>query len=81
MVVGAYKVIQDFNLSVFLIPFLPLFASIVTLLFGRNYFRNKAHYIPVLALFLSFLLSLKTLIEVISGKIYHFDLYTWIFAG
>ncbi|MFN3504731.1 MAG: NADH-quinone oxidoreductase subunit L [Caldimicrobium sp.] len=81
MMEGAYKVIHEFNLSVFLVPFLPFFASIVTLLFGKKYFREKAHYLPVLALFLSFLLSLKLLFEVISGKIYHFDLYTWMLAG
>ncbi|MFN3406508.1 MAG: NADH-quinone oxidoreductase subunit L [Caldimicrobium sp.] len=81
MMEGAYKLIHDFNFTVFLIPFLPFFASIVTLLFGKKYFRDRAHYLPVLALFLSFLLSLKTLFEVISGKIYNFDLYTWIFAG
>lgn len=75
------QVVHEFNLTVFLVPFLPLFSSIVTLLFGKKYFKEKAHYLPVFSLFLSFLLSIKLLFEVISGKTYHFDLYSWIVAG
>lgn len=77
----SFQVIKEFDIFVFSVPFLPFFASIITLIFGKKYFREKAHYLPVLSLFLSFIFSLKLLFDVISGKIYHFDLYSWIVAG
>lgn len=77
----SFQVVRTFDILVFLVPFLPFLASIITLLFGKRYFRDKAHYLPVSALFVSFLLSLKLLIDVISGKTYNFDLYSWIVAG
>ncbi len=81
MLEKSFEVMTNFNIFVFLIPFLPLVASIITLIFGKKYFRDKSHFLPVLALFLSFLLSIKVLIDVIGGKIYNFDVYTWIFAS
>ncbi len=77
----SFQVVRTFDIIVFLVPFLPFLASIITLLFGKRYFRDKAHYLPVSALFVSFLLSLKLLIDVISGKTYNFDIYSWIVAG
>ena len=74
MVEKHFEIVTNFDIYVFLIPFLPLVASIITLLFGKRYFRDKSHILPILALFFSFLLSIKILIEVIHGKIYHFDL-------
>ncbi|MFN4131842.1 MAG: NADH-quinone oxidoreductase subunit L [Caldimicrobium sp.] len=81
MMEGSVQVVRDFEITVFLVPFLPFLASIITLIFGKRYFRDKAHYLPVFSLFLSFLLSLKLLFDVLSGKTYHFDLYSWIVAG
>ncbi len=81
MVEKTYEIIREFNIYVFLIPFIPLIASIITLIFGKKYFRDKSHFLPVLGLFLSFLLSLKVLFDVLHGKIYEFDIYTWIFAS
>lgn len=80
MVEKHFEMITNFDIYVFLIPLLPLLASVITLLFGKRYFREKSHVLPILALFFSFLLSIKVLIEVINGKIYYFDVYTWIFA-
>lgn len=77
----SFQVINTFDLRVFLVPFLPLFASIITLIFGKKYFRAKSHILPVIFLFLSFLLSLSLLLDVLDGKIYNFDLYSWIVAG
>ncbi len=81
MVEKSFLVITEFDLSVFLVPILPFVASIITLIFGKSYFKDKSHYLPVLSLFLSFLLSLKVLYEVLQGKVYNFDLYTWVIAG
>jgi len=81
MVEKGFEVIKDFDLCVFLIPFLPFITSLFVLIFGRRFFRESAHKLPVLAVFISFLLSLKVLIEVLHGKIFNFDLYTWIVAS
>jgi NADH-quinone oxidoreductase subunit L len=81
MVEKSFEVIREFNLAIFLIPFLPFAASIITLILGRLYWRDKAHYLPVLAVFLSFILGFKTLFDVLGGKIYEFDIYTWILSS
>uniref|UniRef100_A0A832GMM0 NADH-quinone oxidoreductase subunit L n=1 Tax=Caldimicrobium thiodismutans TaxID=1653476 RepID=A0A832GMM0_9BACT len=78
---AATEMVSSFNLKVFLVPFLPLIASLTTLIFGKRYFPDKPYVLPVSALLVSFLLSLSLLFEVISGKIYNFDLYSWIVAG
>ncbi|MGC9109782.1 MAG: NADH-quinone oxidoreductase subunit L [Caldimicrobium sp.] len=78
---ASFQVINTFDLRVFLVPFLPFVASIITLIFGKRYFKDKAHILPVLSLLFSFLLSLSLLFEVLSGKTYQFDLYSWIVAG
>ncbi len=62
------------------IPFLPLIASFVTLVVGRWYIRERAHWIPCIAVFGSFLLSLKALFDVIGGARANFDLYSWVIA-
>ncbi|HFC98712.1 MAG TPA: NADH-quinone oxidoreductase subunit L [Thermosulfurimonas dismutans] len=63
------------------VPGLPLLASVITLLFGRRYIRDKAHWLPCLAVFGSFLLSLKVLWAVIHGTWANFDLFTWMAAS
>jgi len=80
MVEKHFEIITEFNIYVFLIPLLPLLASFITLTFGRRYFRAKAHLLPILALFFSFLLSIKVLVDVINGKIFSFDIYSWMFV-
>ena len=80
MVEKHFEIITEFNIYVFLIPLLPLLASFITLTFGRRYFRTKAHLLPILALFFSFLLSIKVLVDVINGKIFSFDIYSWMFV-
>jgi NADH-quinone oxidoreductase subunit L len=66
------------NVTVVLIPALPLIASLITLIFGKRYFKDKAHVLPVISLFGSFILSLFVLYDVIQGKTYNFDLYSWL---
>ncbi len=63
------------------IPGLPLLAAIITLLLGRWYIREKAHWLPCIAVFGSFLLSLKALWDVIQGTWASFDLFSWVVAA
>jgi len=63
------------------IPGLPLLAAVITLIFGRWYIRDRAHWIPCLAVFGSFLLSLKALWDVIHGVWANFDLFSWVVAS
>jgi NADH-quinone oxidoreductase subunit L len=64
-----------------LIPFLPLTAFILNILIGKEVFREKAHWVAVLAVVGSFIISVATLLDVISGKTLNKDLYTWIVSG
>jgi NADH-quinone oxidoreductase subunit L len=64
-----------------LIPFLPLTAFILNILIGKEVFREKAHWVAVLAVVGSFIISVATLFDVISGKTLNKDLYTWIVSG
>jgi len=61
-----------------LIPFLPLAAFVINILFGRTLIRDKAHWVSCLTIIGSFVVSVITLIDVINGKIINEDLYTWI---
>jgi NADH-quinone oxidoreductase subunit L len=64
-----------------LIPFLPLAAFILNILIGKEVFREKAHWVAVLAVVGSFIIAVATLFDVISGKTLNKDLYTWIVSG
>ncbi|MEW6161816.1 MAG: NADH-quinone oxidoreductase subunit L [Nitrospirota bacterium] len=61
-----------------LIPFLPLAAFIINILFGRTLIRDKAHWVSCLTIIGSLVVSVITLIDVINGKIINEDLYTWV---
>ncbi|MBI3393709.1 MAG: NADH-quinone oxidoreductase subunit L [Nitrospirae bacterium] len=63
-----------------LIPLLPLAAFLVNGLFGR-WTREKAHWVSVPAVVLSFLLSLLVLKDVLSGVNTYASLYRWITVG
>ena len=67
-------------LTYILIPLLPLVAFVVIGLFW-SFFRNQSHWIAVPAVFLSFILSMKTFFEVAGGKELNVNLYTWITSG
>ncbi|NCO68243.1 MAG: NADH-quinone oxidoreductase subunit L [Nitrospirae bacterium] len=64
-----------------LIPFLPLAAFILNILLGKEVFREKAHWVSILAVVGSFIIAVATLFDVISGKTLNEDLYTWIVSG
>ncbi len=64
-----------------LIPFLPLAAFFVNIIFGKNLIRDRAHWVAVPAVLISWLISVATLSDVIGGKTVNEDLYTWIVSG
>ncbi len=64
-----------------LIPFLPLAAFIINILFGKSIIRDKAHWVAIAAVAGSWVVSVATLTDVLSGKSLNQDLYTWILSG
>jgi NADH-quinone oxidoreductase subunit L len=64
-----------------LIPFLPLAAFVINILFGRKYLKEQAHWVSILAVAGSWVISVMALMEVLSGKKINYDLYTWILSG
>lgn len=64
-----------------LIPFLPLAAFVINILFGRGLIRDKAHWVSCLTIIGSFVVSVITALDVIGGKVINEDLYTWVVAG
>jgi len=64
-----------------LIPFLPFAAFLINILFGRSFIRDKAHWVAVPAVAGSWVVSVMTLIDVLSGKTVDQNLYTWIVSG
>ncbi len=64
-----------------LIPFFPLAAFLINILFGKRLLKNQAHWVSILAVAGSWAVSVATLFDVISGKTINSDLYTWIASG
>lgn len=64
-----------------LIPFLPLAAFVINILLGKNLLKENAHWVSILAVAGSWVISVATMIEVIGGKTLNQDLYTWVSSG
>ncbi len=64
-----------------LIPFLPLAAFFVNIIFGRNLIKDRAHWVSILAVFGSWVVSVMTVADVLQGKTINKDLYSWIASG
>jgi NADH-quinone oxidoreductase subunit L len=64
-----------------IIPLLPLAAFIINILFGRALLKEKAHWVSTLAVAGSWVVSVMTLMDVISGKTLNENIYTWILSG
>jgi NADH-quinone oxidoreductase subunit L len=64
-----------------LIPFLPLAAFFINIIFGRTLIRDKAHWVSILAVFGSWVVSVMTVAGVLQGETINADLYTWITSG
>ncbi|MBI4847680.1 MAG: NADH-quinone oxidoreductase subunit L [Nitrospirae bacterium] len=68
-------------LKYILIPLLPLIAFIINILFGRNFIKDKAHWIAVPAVACSFILALSAFMNVASGNVININVYNWIVSG
>jgi NADH-quinone oxidoreductase subunit L len=73
---------ENMNYVLPLIPALPLVAFVITLLLGRWYIKDAAHWIPIFAMAASFVLSVWAFIE-IRGAEHPFivELWNWIGVG
>jgi len=66
----------------FLIPLLPLLASVINLLFGRQFIRDKAHWVSVPAVAGSFVLSVLVFREIYNDEhTLSQTISTWIESG
>jgi len=64
-----------------LIPLLPLLSFIINILFGRNFIKDKAHWIAVPAVAGSFVLAVSAFMDVLAGDIVNINIYNWIVSG
>ncbi len=64
-----------------LIPLLPFLAFIINILLGRNFIRDKAHWVAIPAVFGSFVLAVSAFIDVANGQVINIDVYSWIVSG
>lgn len=67
--------------SYLLIPFLPLIAFFINIVFGRRFLKDASHWISVAAVIASWIISLFSVSDVIHGKVINKDLYTWVLSG
>lgn len=66
--------------SLLAIPLLPLLSFALTLLLGKG-LGTRAHWLPIIAVLLSFTCALAAFFRVQSGVIINADIYTWIQSG
>jgi len=66
---------------IWLVPGFPLVGVIVNGLFGRTHIRDRAHWVAVPAVGLSFLVALLISVQVAAGRTVDLDLYPWVVAG
>ena len=64
-----------------LIPLLPFISFLINILFGRNYIKDKAHWIAVPAVVGSFLLAVSAFFDVAGGRDINVNIYSWIVSG
>jgi len=64
-----------------LIPLLPLLSFIINILFGRNFIKDKAHWIAVPAVAGSFILAVSAFMDVLAGDVVNINIYNWIVSG
>ncbi|HET9015655.1 MAG TPA: NADH-quinone oxidoreductase subunit L [Thermomicrobiaceae bacterium] len=66
----------------FLIPLAPLVAAVVNFVFGRWYIRDRAHWISITAVGISFVVSVIVFAQIYGGTVpLSQHLYTWIPVG
>ncbi len=64
-----------------LIPLLPLLSFLINILLGRNYIKDKAHWIAVPAVAGSFILAVSAFFDVLGGHDVNINVYSWIVSG
>lgn len=67
-----------------LIPLLPFLSFLINILFGRNFIKDKAHWIAVPAILGSFTLAVSAFFDVMAGTVPNdgnITLYSWIVSG
>jgi NADH-quinone oxidoreductase subunit L len=64
-----------------LIPLLPFIAFIINILFGRNFIKDRAHWVAVPAVAGSFLLAVSAFMDVLNGQVININIYSWIVSG
>jgi NADH-quinone oxidoreductase subunit L len=64
-----------------LIPLLPFLSFIIIILLGRNFIRDKAHFVAIPAVAASFLLAVSAFMDVANGQVINIDVYSWIVSG
>ncbi len=64
-----------------LIPLLPFIAFVINIVFGRNYIKDKAHWVAVPAVAGSFILALSAFMDVQAGNVININFYSWITSG
>ncbi|MDA8387954.1 MAG: NADH-quinone oxidoreductase subunit L [Nitrospiraceae bacterium] len=64
-----------------LIPGLPLLAFLINITLGKKFIRDKAHLVSIPLLTASWALAMWTVFEVMHGRTYDGDLYTWVVSG
>lgn len=64
-----------------LIPLLPLLAFIINILFGRNFIKDRAHWVAVPAVAGSFILAVGAFMDVLAGNVININIYNWIISG
>ena len=63
------------------IPLLPLIAAIIVGLFGKKLPRASAHWLTILGVGASFVLSAIVLNDAIKGTLFNGTVYTWLTSG
>ena len=72
---------MDITMVHILIPALPFLAFLVNGLLGARLIRDQAHWVATLAVAGSWVLSGMTLMDVLHGKTFYGNIYTWISSG
>ncbi|MCX8030990.1 MAG: NADH-quinone oxidoreductase subunit L [Thermodesulfovibrionales bacterium] len=62
------------------IPLLPLIGFCINIWVGK-FFKEKAHWVAILAVLGSFIISVMTFVEVVQGKVINYDVYSWVISG
>ncbi|UCD34687.1 MAG: NADH-quinone oxidoreductase subunit L [Nitrospiraceae bacterium] len=68
-------------LKYILIPLLPFASFLINILLGRNFIKDRAHWIAVPAVFGSFVLAVSAFLEVMNGNTININVYSWIASG